>query len=446
MNGNIPNLVPRSSGVKCQLNGHPAGNSSAPALAHDPTNPNEYDLDDQDEAEEADQPGDATDGGEPDEPEEPTGPPELALAPNLLDIIADDLAAIGLVGERENGLLVYLCYCSRKLAKPLSPIIRGPSGSGKDELARRPADLVPPEDVVDAMRITPQALYHGEPGWLEHKLVLGGERSHQEDDAQRDRTAAIRQMLSHGYITKAIVVEGRTRHIRQGGPICYSETTTKASVFDEDLNRCVQLYVDDSEEQTRRVLQAVAARHQPGEKPDRQAIKEKHWGFQRWLRAVDVAIPFADCLAAAMPTSKVRVRRVFGQLLGLIQVVAFLHQAQRESDDNGHLIATIDDYGVARRLLLGPLHRSIGRGDEHARTAELLAKLPQGEFSTTEYRIALGGMTRKVASDQLNGLVARGLVRLVARGKGSVPDCWEVTSAPDDLLPTPEQLLEEGEA
>lgn len=379
--------------------------------------------------------------GQVGEPDEPTEPPELAMDPNLLDTIAEDLAAMGLVGERENGQLVYLCYTSRKLGKPLSPIIRGPSGSGKDELERRPADLMPTDDVIDAMRLTPQALYHGEPGWLKNKLVLGGERSHVEDEAQRDRTAAIRQMLSHGYITKALVVEGKTRHIRQDGPICYSETTTKATVFDEDLNRCVQLWVDASEEQTRRVLEAVAARYKPGDKPDVVAIKKKHHAFQQWLAPVEVLVPFADLLAKRMPTNKVHVRRVFGQLLGLIQVVAFLYQAQRQKDENGCLVATFDDYDIARRLLLGPLHRSIGKGNDHANRAEIMAKLPNNQFTTTIAMHKLGIGTNKVCIDQLNRLANAGLVIKVKQGVGKQSTLWAKTEqATDDLLPTVEAL------
>jgi hypothetical protein len=101
-----------------------------------------------------------------------TALPELAREPDLIKAISRDIANMGLVGERDAGLLVYLAYSSRKLANPLSVIIKGPSSSGKDEIQRRPADLMPDKDVIDAMSITPQALYYGEAGWLKHKIIL----------------------------------------------------------------------------------------------------------------------------------------------------------------------------------------------------------------------------------------------------------------------------------
>src|SRR5262249_51604475 len=189
--------------------------------------------------------------------------------------------------EEDPALLVYLAYSSRKLRKPLSVIIKGPSGSGKDEVQRRPADLMPPEDVKDLMSVTPNALYYNEPGWMEHKILLGGERSHQDDDAQQDRTAAIRQMLSHGYITKATVGEGlQGREIRQDGPVSYSETTTKDSIFKEDANRCLQVNTNPSAKLTKQVLLAHGRRYQPG--PDSaddtaQRAKDRHHEFQRSL-------------------------------------------------------------------------------------------------------------------------------------------------------------------
>lgn len=186
---------------------------------------------------------------------------ELARVPDLIEAIQRDIAAVGLVGEKDSGLLLYVAYSSRKLNKPLSVIVKGPSGSGKDEVQRRPAELMPPEDVKDLMSITPNALYYNEPEWLKHKILLGGERSHQDDDAQRDRTAAIRQMLSHGYITKSTVGERlRGREIRQNGPISYSETTTMDSVFKEDANRCLQVDTNTSAKLTKLVLEAQGRR------------------------------------------------------------------------------------------------------------------------------------------------------------------------------------------
>ena len=60
------------------------------------------------------------------------------------------------------------------------------------------------------------------------------------------------------------------------------------------------------------------------------------------------------CHAASRSRSPVavRLRRDFGQLLGLIRAHALLHQASRKRDDSGRIIATVEDYQVIRELVV----------------------------------------------------------------------------------------------
>jgi hypothetical protein len=326
--------------------------------------------------------------------------PDLASDPRLIERISEDIAAMGLVGEKDPGLLVYLVYSSRKRRRPLSVIIKGPSGSGKDQIQRRPADLMPPEDVIDLMTLSREGLYYGEPDWLKNKIILGGERKHRDDDIQHDNTSAIRQMLSHGYITKHTVVEFQGMDIRQDGPISYSETTTKDSIFNEDSNRCLQVGTNASQALSKKVVQASAAVYLPGPPSSNaslEAVKERHHALQRSLQSVDVRIPYAEILAKHIPKTKIEVRRIFNYVLSLIEVITYLHQHQRDRNAFGQLEATIEDYTLARRLILGPLHEAIGLGKEHAKGADKLQKLPDGDFTTT-HAIKLLGASSALSS------------------------------------------------
>jgi hypothetical protein len=359
-----------------------------------------------------------------------------------------DLEAIGLVGEEDKGLLVYLCQSSRHLKKPLSIIIKGPSGSGKDEIQRRPADLMPPEEIVDGMSITPNALYYNEEGWLRHKIVLGGERSHQKEDdpVQRDRTAAIRQMLSHGYITKTTVIQMQTVEIRQPGPISYSETTTKASIFQEDANRCLQIETDDSKKLTRKVVQALGGRYEPGPEKsleDIQKIKEEHREFQKALKYVDVRIPYQAVLADKIPVERIEMRRIFNHVLTLIEVITYLHQFQRTPNRYGQLEATLADFGVARSMILGPLQQVLGLGKDFGKYVAMCTKLPDRFFTNTAAE-ALGAQSRKVIHSWLDRMVGLGLVFKVDTEISQKCSLWEKTGKgknPEDLvLPRPETV------
>ena len=71
-------------------------------------------------------------------------------------------------------------------------------------------------------------------------------------------------------------------------------------------------------------------------------------------------IPFADQLTACLPSHKPECRRAFGHLLSLIKAVTLVHQYQRDKDEDGAIIATLDDYEVVRQYLTIPIARGLG--------------------------------------------------------------------------------------
>lgn len=64
---------------------------------------------------------------------------------------------------------------------------------------------------------------------------------------------------------------------------------------------------------------------------------------------MNVCIPYAEELAEHFPADRVRSRRDFPKLLGLIETLAYLHQNTRDKK-NEAVIAASEDYLVARRL------------------------------------------------------------------------------------------------
>jgi len=64
-----------------------------------------------------------------------------------------------------------------------------------------------------------------------------------------------------------------------------------------------------------------------------------------------VDIPFADRLAELVPPLAVRLRRDFKTVLMLVRAHAVLHQASQRKDDEGRVIAEIEDYRVVRELI-----------------------------------------------------------------------------------------------
>ena len=313
---------------------------------------------------------------------------EMLRAPDLLERLMHDLQRVGIVGEHALALTIYLQGTSRLLPKPVSSIVQGASSSGKSHVIERVASLFPGETTLLATDLTPNALYYLPRGSLRHRFVVAGERSRVEDDERAEATRAMREMIGSGVLRKVLpqkngdVIE--TIVIENPGPIAFIESTTLAEIFEEDRNRALLLASDDGDEQTRAVVTAIAAHYAGTEQGDADRVRLRHHAVQRMLRRVVVTVPFAPALAERVPTDRPDARRAIHQALTVVQAVAVLHQFQRleEPAHGAAMEATLADYRVARRLLIGPLSRALGGGlPEHvvsfAHWLEQAAKPPE---------------------------------------------------------------------
>jgi hypothetical protein len=346
---------------------------------------------------------------------------------------------------------------SRLLGQPLAAIVQGSSSSGKSYTIEQVARLFPPESVIRATRITPQALYHMPPGSLEHKFVVAGERSRLENDDTAEATRALREMISSGKLTKLITTNKTTEkgfetdHIEQKGPIAYIESTTSKKIFPEDANRCLMLRTDEGAEQTRRVMDAKAKRYAEGAANNgatTDAIIQRHHALQRMLKPYPVVIPYAPQLSKYLPDNKPEARRVLPQILGVITTVTLLHQIQREKDKQGRLVSTEADYIIARGLLQQPVGKVLGKGISMGAQL-LLSKLrqtyPDREFDTSE---AGNGdkSEERTLRNHLHELERIGCLKLVEASIGSKSARWKLTGKQliDDgleVLPTVDELF-----
>jgi hypothetical protein len=370
-------------------------------------------------------------------PADVRGEAECMLAnPKLIDQVLADLEVLGVVGEQELAATSYLIGTSRLLTKPLAGIVQGLSGTGKTYVPLTASKLFPPEAIVNATDITTNALYYLPAGALVHRWVVAGEQRRGEDDEHADARKALREMLESGYLSKMVTLRRGQRMeaalIQQPGPIAYTESTTKVRLFDEDANRCLLLGTDESEEQTRRIVLAQAARA-AGKKMDAAPVVARHHAVQRLLRRVRVIIPFAESLAAAVPTERAEARRAMPHMLAMIEAVAVLHQRQRAGGDLRHgdtITATEMDYVIARRLLVGPLGRALGGAipDAVARFGgRLTARYGSQIFTPSDVLQEDQVLTSKgKVSEYLRALEGAGSVQCVEESRGNKPARWRV--------------------
>jgi ABC-type iron transport system FetAB ATPase subunit len=69
----------------------------------------------------------------------------MASNPQLLEVVYEDLQWLGLEGEYETALTVWLIGVSRVLDTPMAAVVVGPSSTGKSYILNTVAKLFPPE-------------------------------------------------------------------------------------------------------------------------------------------------------------------------------------------------------------------------------------------------------------------------------------------------------------
>src|SRR4051794_22671816 len=74
---------------------------------------------------------------------QPPPPPELALRPDILEALAADVEAEGLVGESANAKIIFLALVSRLFERPVSISVKGASSGGKSVLVERVLEFFP---------------------------------------------------------------------------------------------------------------------------------------------------------------------------------------------------------------------------------------------------------------------------------------------------------------
>jgi head-tail adaptor/5S rRNA maturation endonuclease (ribonuclease M5) len=379
---------------------------------------------------------------------------ELLACDDVLTALDALCERLGLVGETDNAKLLYLALTSRLLEKPVSVAVKGPSSGGKSYTVETVLKTMPDSAYLDFTSMSEHALIYDERP-VAHKVIVLYEASGLGADRQNEPSVlayCVRSLLSEGrirYTTVEKTADGmQARNIERQGPTGLITTTTWASLHPENETRMLSVTVTDTRAQTKSVLSTLANRangHHPGD-PDLEPWR----ALQTWLELAgsrEVTIPFAHELAENASARAVRLRRDFGKVLTLIQAHAMLHQAHRERDAQGRIVATLADYAAVYALVKGPISEGVEASvsetvrETVAAVAELTADTEGATVSITQLAARMnldkGTVSRRVR-------VARGLGYLVdlqdKRGQPSKLALGDPLPEEEPVLPSPESL------
>jgi len=280
---------------------------------------------------------------------------EFLKSENLLERTNDLIGKSGVIGEELNRLLMYLIFTSRKREQPLHVISLGASGAGKTHLQEKVGELMPEEDRIEITVLSENAFYYFGQRELKHKLILI-----EDLDGAENALYPLRELQSKKRISKTVAHkntkgETKTIHLVVEGPVSVSGCTTQESVYEDNSNRSFLLYLDESKEQDKRIMdyqRALSAGSVNKEEQEKATMLLQN--CQRILQPVKVINPYAELLE--LPQAVFKPRRTNAHYLQFIEVITFYHQFQREqkSDETtGEIFieTTLEDIENANRLL-----------------------------------------------------------------------------------------------
>ena len=320
-------------------------------------------------------------------------------AAKLLKRTNADIEKTGVVGERINRLLIYICFTSRLMDTPLHVITMGGSGTGKTYLQEKIGALIPPEQVLQFTATTENALYYIKDGDLRNKLVLI-----EDLDGAEGSLYILRELMSKKWMSKLVAMKDASGKIETVpvtvyGPISLSATTTRETLYEDNANRSLLIYPDDSAAHQEAIMNEQRRLSSGQTSPKSQANKIRLLqDVQRVLRPIRVVNPFAEQLR--IPNTCFKPLRTNAHYLHFIEAVTFYHQYQREvkinlETEEEFIETTVEDIAAANELLKDVL---LAKSDELVSKAcrkfyenlkNYLAENKMESFTSGEIRKAL---------------------------------------------------------
>ena len=242
-------------------------------------------------------------------------------------------------------------------------------------------------------------------------------------------------------VTEKVNGKFKTRTIRKQGPTGLITTRTE-SLPPQHRTRVLEVVLEEDEAEIREVLRALAIEDEPGERPDLRPFI----ALQEWLDhygTKSVTIPYAGVLADLIPARSAVIQRQFPFLLTCIRTIAFLHQLQRERTAEEAIVASFEDYGVARDLFAPIIDAVAGEGltETLRETVEAIPNLYSISVSDLAERL---GIAKSTASRRVKQAISGGWV-INTEWRRGLPwqlECGQPLPDVVESLPTVKQIMD----
>ncbi|MCK5030616.1 MAG: hypothetical protein KAR64_04055, partial [Thermoplasmatales archaeon] len=270
--------------------------------------------------------------------------------PALITLTIDEIHK-EVVGETDT-ILTLININSVRLVKNAQPtsgnaLLNSKTRAGKDHVANNTYEVTMNKaGYIHRSKVSKTAFnywHNGEEDWN-----WDGKQLLLEDIESEVINSPVFKTMSSGSNKATITIKNKAVDLDVKGKPNITCTAYDVDLNQEALGRYAIIHIDESEEQTRAIKKFMSKKAQGTTitTPDlnlRSALE----GLQR----VEIVIPYADSIVNLFPDT-VLMRDIYGRFLDYIKANTAFHQDQREKDDRGRLIATYDDYFIARITLM----------------------------------------------------------------------------------------------
>jgi hypothetical protein len=248
----------------------------------------------------------------------------LLSSPTFFSEMLCTLGRLGLVGEGRNAGVLYVAATSRVLSRPLNVIVKGRSSSGKNFLVNRVLTLFPKDSIREITSSSEHAWNYAKDDF-KHRVVYLQERNEAAGNIHPARL-----LISEGKLIRIVTnndggVYTTKRQVTEG-PISCISTTTKNRLEMDDETRNISLWIDESEEQTKRIAQSYFV--STGRPNTREVLiwKRAQRLIERRSGRLEVVIPaWFSQVADGVFAGDIRVRRYFGAFVEACRALALIH-------------------------------------------------------------------------------------------------------------------------
>lgn len=316
---------------------------------------------------------------------------------NLIENLQTDLEKMGIIGEQENALILFLAMASHKYNNPFSVLCLSKNGMGKNYLLQKLADCLPQNRLSFHTQISDNALYYFDSHQIDGKVLLI-----EDLEWTQKMLTPLATLQTQGRLVKTRATKDKDGMLHSTsfeleGKLCFVACAKPDKNF-EGLGLpflCLPLSQDATHDKQVMNYQKKLRAGLINETAIHQTQRKLKCILSS-LKNVTVINPFAPLID--LPEHIPFPSKTLHLLLNFIDVITFFHQTQREivtdkTTGEIYIQTTPEDIELAFKLLKNSLFRRVDELSSAARKfydwlEQFLAEAQTGEFTALDIRKA----------------------------------------------------------